>query len=231
MNFATFILDANRTAPTDSNLFKDFAHASFGLKTEVGELVDILKRFYFYGKQPDVAHVKEEIGDVLWYTNLILFGIFPNVKEQESNMEQFTAFLKDVEEGYTDNPLFKEVMDINNPDSLPVAWGNIVLLYKILNGIDEAAGMLCDVTLSGSPEDLNTAELEAALDSIFRKLTTHLMTLIAGMDMWGRSFGLTLPEIMQANIDKLRTRFPEKFSVENALVRDLEAEDKVLGKA
>ena len=39
-----------------------------------------------------------------------------------------------------------------------------------------------------------------------------------------------LEEILQTNIDKLRVRFPEKFTKENALNRNLEQERKTLEK-
>jgi len=39
-----------------------------------------------------------------------------------------------------------------------------------------------------------------------------------------------LRDIMETNINKLRARFPEKFTQENALNRDLETERKILEK-
>ncbi len=45
-------------------------HCAMGLSTESGELLDILKRHVFYGKEMDgesLKHFAEELGDVLWY--------------------------------------------------------------------------------------------------------------------------------------------------------------------
>jgi NTP pyrophosphatase (non-canonical NTP hydrolase) len=42
--------------------------------------------------------------------------------------------------------------------------------------------------------------------------------------------GWDLGEILETNINKLRVRYPEKFTQENALVRDLNAERKELEK-
>jgi NTP pyrophosphatase (non-canonical NTP hydrolase) len=39
---------------------------------------------------------------------------------------------------------------------------------------------------------------------------------------------IDIEEVMQTNIDKLRVRYPEKFTQENALNRDLETERKIL---
>lgn len=40
--------------------------------------------------------------------------------------------------------------------------------------------------------------------------------------------GFDLTQILQANIDKLRSRYPEKFTEEKALNRNLDAERKIL---
>jgi NTP pyrophosphatase (non-canonical NTP hydrolase) len=47
-------------------------HASLGLTTETGELVDQVKKHLFYGKELDVVNIKEELGDTLWYVNILL---------------------------------------------------------------------------------------------------------------------------------------------------------------
>ena len=45
-------------------------HAVFGMMTEVGELVDVLKKHFFYGRQPDFDNMDEEVGDLMWYVAL-----------------------------------------------------------------------------------------------------------------------------------------------------------------
>jgi len=47
-------------------------HGALGVCTETGELQDIFKKFLIYGKPIDRTNVLEEIGDVLWYVNLVL---------------------------------------------------------------------------------------------------------------------------------------------------------------
>lgn len=47
-------------------------HASLGLSTEVGELVDVVKKAVFYGKPVDKVNLKEECGDLLWYVALVM---------------------------------------------------------------------------------------------------------------------------------------------------------------
>lgn len=50
--------------------FMRLLHCAMGLTTEVGELMDILKRHLFYGTPIDFVHIKEEFGDLEWYTAL-----------------------------------------------------------------------------------------------------------------------------------------------------------------
>jgi NTP pyrophosphatase (non-canonical NTP hydrolase) len=42
-------------------------HMKMGIITEAAEVVDILKKKHAYGKEIDVPHLKEELGDILWY--------------------------------------------------------------------------------------------------------------------------------------------------------------------
>jgi NTP pyrophosphatase (non-canonical NTP hydrolase) len=45
----------------------DLRHMNSGIGTELFELQDIFKRYYAYGKEIDLVHVKEELGDIYWY--------------------------------------------------------------------------------------------------------------------------------------------------------------------
>lgn len=48
----------------------DLLHAAMGACTEAGELVDVIKKYLFYGKEIDKVNLKEEYGDELWYIAL-----------------------------------------------------------------------------------------------------------------------------------------------------------------
>lgn len=47
-------------------------HASMGIGTEAGELVDQIKKHAFYGRELDKENLFEEIGDLLWYIGIAL---------------------------------------------------------------------------------------------------------------------------------------------------------------
>lgn len=54
------------------NLNARILHGVLGCVTESGELADAVKKSLFYGRTLDIANVKEELGDVLWYVALII---------------------------------------------------------------------------------------------------------------------------------------------------------------
>lgn len=42
-------------------------HAAMGIVTEAGEVLDQLKKSFFYGREIDEVNLKEELGDLFWY--------------------------------------------------------------------------------------------------------------------------------------------------------------------
>ena len=61
---------SQRTIP--ENRSDHFEHGIIGVCTEAGELADIIKRNLYYGTAIDIANLKEEIGDIMWYLNIIV---------------------------------------------------------------------------------------------------------------------------------------------------------------
>jgi NTP pyrophosphatase (non-canonical NTP hydrolase) len=56
-------------------------HGAIGMSGEAGEILDAMKKVYMYGKSADVAHFKEECGDLLWYMALFLDAIGSSFEE------------------------------------------------------------------------------------------------------------------------------------------------------
>lgn len=46
-------------------------HATMGVSTEAGELLDAVKKTLFYGKPLDTVNLKEEVGDLFWYMAIL----------------------------------------------------------------------------------------------------------------------------------------------------------------
>jgi NTP pyrophosphatase (non-canonical NTP hydrolase) len=57
---------ASRTARKDVK-GKKLAEYGMGISGESGELTDYLKKVVFHQHQMDREHVREELGDILWY--------------------------------------------------------------------------------------------------------------------------------------------------------------------
>lgn len=47
-------------------------HAAMGLATEAAELLDMLKKHIFYGRQLDMVNAAEEVGDSQWYAGIAI---------------------------------------------------------------------------------------------------------------------------------------------------------------
>lgn len=60
---------AVRTSPDLGSHRLNMFHMKSGIKTEQGELLDILKRYFAYGKAIDKVNFIEEIGDICWYAS------------------------------------------------------------------------------------------------------------------------------------------------------------------
>ena len=50
----------------------DLLHAAIGMVTESGELLDMLKKHIFYGKELDLVNMEEELGDMGWYQGVAI---------------------------------------------------------------------------------------------------------------------------------------------------------------
>lgn len=72
ISFEDYLTLASRTEKMldpspGSSTHPRMVHHSMGFATEMGELIDALKKHYIYGKPLDEVNVMEEIGDALWY--------------------------------------------------------------------------------------------------------------------------------------------------------------------
>ena len=70
MDFPTYLQTVKlRAKPMPSD--KQIVHAQIGMLTELGELGDLIKREFVYGKEFDRINLLEEVGDIFWY--LVLY--------------------------------------------------------------------------------------------------------------------------------------------------------------
>ena len=88
-----------RTLSTDKDVE---LHMAIGLATEAGELLDAYKKHIFYGRELDKRNVKEEIGDIIWYLEILMDEIGYSYEEAENDV-----FLK-LSKRYPDK--FKDIL-------------------------------------------------------------------------------------------------------------------------
>ncbi len=68
----------------------DITHAILGIGTEgVGEIADAFKRHIFYGTELDTVNLKEELGDCMWYIQLLAVAIGCDLDEiMQTNIDK-----------------------------------------------------------------------------------------------------------------------------------------------
>lgn len=68
INYGNYEELASKTCKDLGTESANILHMKMGIITEAAEVVDILKKKHAYGKEIDLPHMKEELGDILWYT-------------------------------------------------------------------------------------------------------------------------------------------------------------------
>ena len=63
---------AKRTAPDYGSYKENSSYYYIGLNGEAGEVGEILKRHLYRGEPLDFEHLKDELGDVLWYLTMLI---------------------------------------------------------------------------------------------------------------------------------------------------------------
>ena len=66
-NTEIFQREARRTLREDLPYEAICSNMCMGLAGEIGEVIDIMKKHIYQGKELDITDVIEEVGDVLWY--------------------------------------------------------------------------------------------------------------------------------------------------------------------
>lgn len=95
--YAAFVQSRSKAMGTE---VLDAVHMSLGIAGEGGEIVDAVKKTFVYNKELDVANLKEELGDVLFYVqgmcNIFGWTLGEVISENVAKLE------KRYPQGYTD---------------------------------------------------------------------------------------------------------------------------------
>ena len=176
MNVGEYQKLALRTNAQLKDYDEDVLHMKLGILTEIGELLDILKKNIAYQKPIDPVHIREEIADVCWY--IVNLATINKIE---------LDYLYTEEDFRGDHSSTSQQIGGWIVDELPSLFfsGNIKEPFFYYSFLGALYAIACEMKV-----DFN--------------------------------LGLEL------NIKKLEQRYPEKFTVEKAENRDLEAERKIL---
>ena len=179
---------ATRTYVDLGDLESNQRHMNLGVITEVGETLDIFKKFLAYKKPMDIVNLGEELADMAWYIvnqctlqELILDDHFEEVLMETEELIRIKMF---------------------SVEGLSSELKAEAILTLIL-------GTYC----TPSNHIFNAPIIQLAM-------LHHIAS-------W---FDLDFFQCLTNNIDKLKVRYPEKFTEEAAQNRDLEAERVELEK-
>ncbi|ASN68268.1 hypothetical protein 10S11_6 [uncultured Caudovirales phage] len=75
MNFREYQDKALKTKGTYTNNINQLINGVMGLNGEAGEVIDVVKKHLYQGHKLDINKIINELGDVLWYINLIADAI------------------------------------------------------------------------------------------------------------------------------------------------------------
>lgn len=167
MNLETYREEVKRTVAKLDSRELDILHMKLGIATEVGELYDIFKKHIAYGKELDLVHLQEELGDICFY--VANHANFINAKLTDEDDPQIT---------YAGDSLHEVISDL-----LDVEWNYLDPHEQIT-----LVMQICDY------------------------------------------FGLDFEKTLEKNINKLRARYKESFSVKEAINRDVKNERQILEK-
>ena len=71
LSFLIYQEKSKRTMNTNLPEKDQLNNYVFGLVGEVGEVVDLLKKFFYHGHEVDSNRLKSELGDILWYVSAV----------------------------------------------------------------------------------------------------------------------------------------------------------------
>lgn len=179
---------AARTCPTLEGEGVNERHMNLGVITEIGEAMDIFKKFLAYKKPMDLVNLGEELADMAWYI---------------VNKCRFEELILD------DN--FDEVL----------AETKELVEERMFTKADLPAELKAEAILT-----LILVPYCAPTNNMFSAPIIQL-AMLHHIASW---FDLDFFQCLTNNIEKLKVRYPEKFTEEAAQNRDLEAERAELEK-
>lgn len=184
---------ACRTAPPGESLLQALNHCSLGLATEIGEFAEGALNYIGFPTDGEAVkkHMVEELGDTGWYVAYALAMLDRKLCDVlgHATPDEFQMAVAHSSSGARD------LLPLTSA-GLSINAGRYTTEVK--------RAVIYGRTLSDDAKQVMVVQL------------THVMTHIA---IALKSVDVKLSHCLQGNIDKLRIRFPDKFSAEAAEAR------------
>jgi NTP pyrophosphatase (non-canonical NTP hydrolase) len=164
-------------------------HATMGMATEAGELLDAIKKNWVYGKPIDYQNVIEELGDIEWYAEALrqALGVsrdYLSIVEKDAEYESEKAGFFDASKKAPFIFYATGLTSLAAQGAVAAAW-------------DLAGGTITEVSAYLS--------LLSQTDEILSKFY--------------KDFGTTRQHVLQANVEKLKKRYPAGYTDTAAIAR------------
>jgi len=162
---------------------------AMGVAGESGELIDIFKKSMFHNHILPKDKIKKEAGDVLWYISQLM-------RIYQISFEDAFGRLKEIDES------------IKKLEEMGVPYDKYIFV-SCLN-LSQSAGNICGF-IDGSRSISGFYSIDVLKGNIGNVLK-NVYFLIA-------MAGLTIQEVAEANIEKLKKRYPEGFDPDKSINR------------
>lgn len=200
-NLAEYQQLASRTCPDLGSPALNIFHMNSGIITEVGEAIDPIKKHIAYKKPLDIVNIGEEIGDAMWY--------IANRARLFLSAQSLLGTWQTTNESFNEALIdFKQRFEIELLTAQKSEQNKLITVSKFLHALNRAIPDM---------ETIKEEDCYVLGDAVILCVICELL----GLDFW---------QILTTNIEKLQKRYPDKFTEEAAVNRDLEAEREILEK-
>ena len=193
MELSKYQIEQGRTVNRREDKDSEMVEAVVGLIGEIGEVVDIVKKHVFHFHDLRYDKLDEEMGDVLWYITYVC-SLF-RIDVADCGLRDRHGF-----DGRGSNG-----DALKNPDRLPMGTVRVfMMLSKDASAITEEY-----LTCHQEGRLIDKGKMEW-------NLTRLMATYLECCDL----VGLRVCDIARNNVEKLRKRYPGKFSAERSINRE-----------
>lgn len=227
---------AKQAVRTDSTIDRPYTyrilHSMIGMVGELSEAIELSNDCD--DNKDNYEALVSEIGDIVWYIALY----YDSIKKFDKEINSQSLFIEHADTNFdTDRYL-------NKNGELKQGYIQIEFCYNtsyphVINKYEYFSGILNDFLLRSAKaldaykkyyfykQPLDYKHLET-FDELCFDIIVWLQYLDANREKSNNQI-YSLAEITKANIDKLKARYPEKFTVEDSLNRDYKKESEQSG--